>query len=198
MFERTKLTEWDIDLPKAWWSEGMFSNCKKLKSFHANVPILTQTHNMFGGCVNLRTFEGNMDDVRSVGYGPSTSMFSKCHSLTSFNCNMPSYEGCEDTYSRCYLFSSCYSLTSCIGDFSSVGNGNGMFNYCTGLADLNADFSNLYRAVDAFRYCRLTARSIASLYNSISSSPSSLSSYAYPYLSLGVGYNNVNDFTTAI
>lgn len=193
MFEGTKLTEWDIDLPKASWSTCMFRNCKKLKSFHANVPILTDSQGMFEGCVNLRTFEGNMDAVTSTGTDRSSSMFSQCHSLTSFNGNMPSLKRYySSNYSANYLFSSCYSLTSCIGDFSSVGNGEIMFLYCTGLADLNVDFSSLYRTNAAFNNCRLTARSIASLYNSISSSPSSLSSYAYPYLSLGVGYNNVN------
>lgn len=210
MFCDTKLTEWDIDLPKLADGAGMFSGCSKLTSFsgdlssltdgggmfqnsaltsfYNDLPSLTDAEYMFTGCTSLTSFQGDLSSLED-----GARMFYQCPRLTSFEGDL-SY-----LTSAFYMFTSCYALSSFRSDFQNICDGDYMFHYCTRLSDLQCDFSYLCCAEHAFCYNRLSASSVTSLYESISSAYTyRYSSLSYPYLSIGVGYRDANDFASAL
>lgn len=134
----------------------MFRNCQQLTSFYSNLPSLTNGESMFYNCQQLTSFNTNLPSMTDGRY-----MFQKCSNLTSFNTNLPSVTEGN------YMFRDCSALTSFNIDLPSLINGYQMFYQNSNLTSFSSNLSSLMRGSDMFYKCKLDAKSVMYIADSI-------------------------------
>lgn len=133
MFENTKITTWNIDLPGLEKGYRMFADCRNLISFSGNLSSLFEAgysddgydynyetiDGMFLNCINLNSFSSNISSVRYAD-----GMFLNCFSLSSIGENT-----LENLYAGNLMFSGT-KISSIDFNFSYLAYANGMFLTC--------------------------------------------------------------------
>ena len=133
MFENTKITTWNIDLPNLEYSYRMFADCRNLISFSGNLSSLSGA--------------GHSLDGYDYGYETIDGMFLNCINLNSFSSNISSVNGGDG------MFLNCFSLSS-IGEntLENLWCGNLMFSG-TKISSINFNISSLTHANGMFLTC---------------------------------------------
>lgn len=146
MFENTKISTWNIDLPNLEDGYRMFADCRNLISF--------------SGDLNSLVVAGSSVDGVDYGYTTVDGMFLNCINLNSFSSNISSVEGADG------MFLNCFSLSS-IGEntLENLRSGNLMFSG-TKISSIDFNFSSLITANGMFLSCPfITQCYVPSFYN---------------------------------
>ena len=158
----TNLTTLDLkNLNSLTDAYGMFTQCTNLTTFKYNLSSLTNGYSMFSTCTNLTTFTSDLSSLTN-----SSWMFYNCSALTTFTSDLSSLENGS------YMFYNCSALTTFTSDLSSLTNGYYMFNACSNLTSFTSDLSSLTDGTRMFYKCKLDAKSVRYIVQSLPTRPS--------------------------
>ena len=172
------LTSVTCSFPSLKWANKMFHSCKTLSSIKIDLPNLERAHNMFTGNVVFTSFEGNLNNLED-----GTEMFYQTMLRTFITNNLDNlligknmFKGCKimnwaipmpNLIDGTGMFESNYmngntslSMQSFKSDLSALKTGTNMFKDCRNLTSFEASLDNLNNAQDMFYNCKLDAKSV--------------------------------------
>lgn len=143
--------------------------------FESDLSLLENGDNMFFFCKNLTSFKSKLPKLET-----GDSMFDDCISLSSFEVDMPSLTNGQ------YMFVYDEMLTTFKSDMHSLTNGYSMFQGSSNLSSFESNLSSLVDGEDMFDQCKLDAKSVKNILETISTSNNE------GILTLGVGCDSTS------